>query len=74
MRRLLAATTTSFALGLSAIHGAHAASPGDQLKQLRGTSRPIVILSDSRDDPRVAKQISALDRMKHELADRNIKI
>ncbi len=46
----------------------------DTLKALRGTSRPIIILSDSRDDPRVARQISALDHTQPELDSRNIKV
>ena len=34
----------------------------------------MVILSDSRDDPRVARQISALDHTRPALDDRNIKV
>lgn len=49
---------------------AHAA----ELDTLKGTARPVVVLSDSRDDPRVAKQISALDHTKPELDERNIKV
>ncbi len=57
-------------LGATAAH----ASSLDKLKALQGTSRPVVILSDSRDDPRVAKQISALDHTKPELDNRNIQV
>ena len=53
---------------------AFARSTGDQLKALRNKARPLVILSDSRQDPRVAKQISSLDGTKPELDDRNIAI
>lgn len=44
------------------------------LGPLKGKSRPIVVLSDSRADPRVAKQISALDGTKPELDKRDITI
>ena len=44
------------------------------LQQLRGKARPVIILSDSRDDPRVAKQISALDHVKPEIDERNISV
>ena len=53
---------------------AHAATPLDRLKALQGSSRPVVILSDSRDDPRVAKQISALDHTQPDLDRRNIQV
>lgn len=44
------------------------------LASLKSKARPIVVLSDSRDDPRVARQISALDGSGPELTKRNIKI
>ena len=46
----------------------------DALASLRGTSRPVIVLSDSRDDPRVARQISALDHTRPALTERNIKV
>ena len=47
---------------------------GDELDALKGNARPVVVLSDSRDDPRVAKQISDLDHTGPELTNRNIKV
>ena len=44
----------------------------DALHALRGTSRPVVILSDTRDDPRVSSQIAALDHAKPACDDRAI--
>lgn len=46
----------------------------DQLDDAKGKARPVVVLSDSRDDPRVAKQIQALDGTKPELTNRNIQV
>ena len=46
----------------------------DQLDDAKGKARPVVVLSDSRDDPRVAKQIQALDGLKPELSNRNIQV
>lgn len=46
----------------------------DPLDDAKGKSRPVVVLSDSRDDSRVAKQIQALDGLKPELSDRNIQV
>lgn len=63
----------SLVLATAGISAAHAA-PLDKLKALRGSSRPVVVLSDSRDDPRVAKQIAALDRTRPALTDRNIEV
>ena len=57
-------------VGTAAVH----AAPLDKLKALQGSSRPLVILSDSRDDPRVAKQIAALDHTRPALDNRNIKV
>lgn len=65
---------TTLVLSAAAGQAAHAASSADQLKMLRGSTRPIVILSDSRDDPRVAKQISDPDHAQPELDSRNIKV
>ena len=52
----------------------HAQTSPDDLAKLKGNSRPIVVLSDSRDDPRVAKQISTLDHTRPGLTQRNIKV
>ena len=57
------------ALPLGAAHAAD-----DPLGALKWKARPVVVLSDSRDDPRVARQISALDHSKPALDDRNIKV
>ena len=71
MRPSLAiASAALVALGTTAA----SARAGTQLDAFKGTSRPVVVLSDSRDDPRVAKQISALDHTKPELDNRNIKV
>ena len=51
-----------------------AASVADRLKVLRDKARPIIILSDSDDDPRVARQISAFDKAKAALGERDIAI
>jgi hypothetical protein len=53
---------------------ASAASVVDRLKSLEDRARPVVILSDSRDDPRVARQIAAFDRAKAALAERDVTI
>jgi hypothetical protein len=63
----------SLVLATAGLTAAHAA-PLDKLKALRGSSRPVVVLSDSRDDPQVAKQIAALDRTRPALTDRNIEV
>ena len=55
---------------LSIVNVAHA----DPLDDARGKARPVVVLSDSRDDPRVAKQIQALDGTGPELTNRNIQV
>ena len=46
----------------------------DALDDAKGKARPVVVLSDSRDDPRVAKQIQALDGTSPELSNRNIQV
>ena len=46
----------------------------DALDDAKGKARPVVVLSDSRDDPRVAKQIQALDATRPELSNRNIQV
>ncbi len=67
-------TSSFIAAGLIAAVSAHAqTSPGD-LARLRDTSRPVIVLSDSRDDPRVARQIAALDHTRAALDERNIKV
>ena len=53
---------------------APALARADQLDDAKGNARPLVVLSDTRDDPRVAKQIRALDRMRRELTDRNMRV
>ena len=50
------------------------AAHADPLDDAKGHARPVVVLSDSRDDPRVAKQISALDGTRPELTNRNIQV
>ena len=69
-------TTAALALSiaLAGAGAAHAQSPLDRLDALKGSSRPVVVLSDSRDDPRVARQISALDQTRPELDNRNIQV
>lgn len=49
-------------------------SAENPLAALKSKARPVVVLSDSRDDPRVAQQISALDGSGAELTKRNIKV
>ena len=71
--RLSMLATSVLTAGLFAAPALAQTSP-DMLKQLQGTSRPVVVLSDSRDDPRVAKQISALDHTRPEMDQRNIKV
>jgi len=56
------------------VAGAMAQTNVDKLKSLQGTSRPVIVLSDSRDDPRVARQIAALDHTRPGLDDRNIQV
>ena len=46
----------------------------DELDLAKGKARPIVVLSDSRDDPRAARQIQALDGTGPELTSRNIQV
>lgn len=46
----------------------------DPLDDAKGKTRPVVVLSDSRDDPRVAQQISALDHTRPDLSNRNIQV
>lgn len=53
---------------------APAIAHADALDDAKGKARPVVVLSDSRDDPRVAKQIQALDGTKPELTNRNIQV
>ena len=61
---------TALAVAVLAPGLAHA----DGLDDAKGKARPVVVLSDSRDDPRVAKQIQALDGNKPELTNRNIQV
>ena len=53
---------------------AQAHASDDLLAGLKWKTRPVFVLSDSRDDPRVAAQISALDHSRRALDDRNIKV
>ena len=46
----------------------------DPLDDAKGKARPVVVLSDSRDDSRVAKQIQALDGTGPDLGNRNIQV
>lgn len=46
----------------------------DALDDAKGKVRPVVVLSNSRDDPRVAKQIQALDSARPELRNRDIQV
>ena len=62
--------TTALVVATLAPGFAHA----DALDDAKGKQRPVVVLSDSRDDPRVAKQIQALDGTKPELTNRNIQV
>ena len=62
------------ATGLLAAVSAHAQAGAGELAKLRNSSRPVIVLSDSRDDPRVARQISALDHTGPALDERNIKV
>lgn len=61
-------------LVLAALPLGAARAADDPLGALKWKARPVVVLSDSRDDPRVARQISALDHSKPALDDRNIKV
>lgn len=74
MRRVSFLTSSLLAGSLVAMPHAHAQSGADTLKQLRGTTRPVIVLSDSRDDPRVARQIAALDHARPGLDERDIKV
>ena len=63
----------SIAAGL--VLPAMAAGAADaRLDGLKWKARPIVVLSDSRDDPRVARQTAALDGAKRAVDARDIKI
>ena len=46
----------------------------DQLRSLRDKARPIVIVSDAPDDPRVSEQVSALDHARRGLVARDIEV
>ena len=70
MRRLPVLTSMLSALILPVA----AQAAGDQLTALRDKARPVVVLSDSRDDPRVADQIARLDGTRPALDERNIKV
>lgn len=67
------AVALALAAGLLAAVQASVAQAGP-LDDARGRARPLVVLSDSRDDPRVVRQIQALDGSKSQLADRDIRI
>ena len=69
MRRLLVLAST-----LSAFVAPAHAGPGNQLAALRDKARPVIVLSDSRGDPRVAAQIATLNRARPALDERDIKV
>ena len=69
MRHLLVLASTLSALAVPA----HAEA-GDRLEALRDKARPVIVLSDSRDDPRVAAQIAKLDGTRPALDERDIKV
>jgi hypothetical protein len=72
MRNIVLLSLASAAgLGGMAAAGAAADNP---LPALRWKARPVIVLSDSRDDPKVARQISALDGAKQGLDERDIKV
>ena len=62
--------TTAFIVAAFSPLAAHA----DPLDAAKGKMRPVVVLSDSREDPLIAKQMQALDRMKPELTVRDIQV
>ena len=64
----------ALSVALADAGAAHAQTPLERLEALKGGSRPVVVLSDSREDPRVARQISALDRTRPALDERNIAV
>ena len=68
--RLLRPLTLAAAVALAAPLG-HSRAAGP-LVALKWKARPIVIFSDTRDDPRVGRQIAALDRTKPALAARDV--
>ncbi len=53
---------------------APALAHADQLDDAKAKARLVVVLSDSRNDLRVAKQIQALDGFRPELTDRHIQV
>lgn len=61
---------------LLATVGGPAAAPStvSRLRSLQDKARPILVLSDSADDPRIAKQIAAFDRAKPGLDERDIAV
>ena len=74
MRRGAVALARS-AAGLLAVGAVTPASAGpDALRALLNRARPVVVLSDAPDDPRVARQVSALDRVRPALDERNIAV
>ena len=57
-----------------AVSGQPADAGADAMSPLLGRSRPVVILSDARDDPRVARQVASLDRFKAGCDEREIEV
>ena len=68
----------TFGLALASILVAAATMPAEagvgRLDMLKGKARPLVVLSDSRDDPRVARQISAIDHTRAAVTERDIRV
>lgn len=69
-RDLVAAVVLVMTFGHAAADGAHVSALGD----MKWKARPIVVLSDSPDDPRVAKQLAAFDHARPALDERAMKV
>ena len=59
---------------LAAAAPARAEDAADTLQHLRGISRPVVVLSTTAKDPRVAEQLAALDDVRSALAERDVAV
>ncbi len=70
----LAAAACFAGMCAAAAAPARAGSALDQLRLLRDEARPIVVVSDAPGDPRVAAQLSALDRAERGLAERDMRV
>ena len=69
MRRLFVLAST-----LSALAAPAHAEVGDQLAVLLNKARPVIVLSDTPDDPRVAAQIATLSRSGPALRERDVEV